>query len=204
MGKRLIAILRDVDYVDAVPIVQTLLDNGINELEISLSSEQTGLRTLKEVSRKFGDKVKIGVGTVVSIEQLEKSIENGANFIITPAFDPILVSYCIKKGIEIIPGVFTPGDVMFALNLGVYVLKLFPANALPMNYIKTLSGPFPKAKFLAVGGVSIDTVDTFLANGFIGLAPGSDLVKRGATVADLRLIAEKARNYVAKCKAYDS
>lgn len=204
MGKRLIAILRDIEYVDAVPIVQTLLDNGINELEISLSSEQTGLRTLSEVSKKFGDKIKIGVGTVVSIEQLEKSIEYGANFIITPAFDPILVSYCIQKEIEIIPGVFTPADVMFALNLGINVLKLFPANALPMNYIKTLNGPFPKAKFLAVGGVSVDTVDGFLSNGFIGLAPGNDLVKRGATVADLDFIAEKARIYVAKCKAYES
>lgn len=204
MAKRLIAILRDVEYSDAIPIVQALLDNGINELEISLSSEQTGLRTLHEVSKKFGDKVRIGVGTVVSIEQLNKSIENGADFVITPAFDPEIVTHCIQKGIEIIPGVFTPGDVMSALNLGVSVLKLFPANALPMNYIKTLNGPFPKAKFVAVGGVSVDTIDAFLSNGFIGLAPGNDLVKRGATVADLDNISEKAKIYVAKCKAYES
>lgn len=204
MAKRLIAILRDVVYSDAVPIVQVLLENGINELEISLSSEEIGLSTLRAVSEKFGNKVRIGVGTVTTIEQLKKSIEHGANFVITPAFDPEIVSYCRKNEIEIIPGVFTPGDVMAALNHGITVLKLFPANALPMNYIKTLNGPFPKARFIAVGGVSIETIDSYLSSGFVGVAPGNDLVKRGATVADLELIAQKASQYVAKCNAYES
>lgn len=204
MKPRLIAILRDVKAEDALGIVQVLIDQGITELEISLSNEETGLSALEAVAHRFGTKVRCGVGTVLTPRQLRKALDAGADFVITPAFDPAIVDYCLQNRIEVIPGVFTPGEVMAATIRGIEVLKLFPANALPLNYIKTLNGPFPKARFLAVGGVSIETAESFLKAGFIGLAPGNDLVRRGATLADLETIAAKAKAYRELCERYES
>lgn len=204
MKKRLIAILRDVEYSNAIPIVEVLIKNGITELEISLSSEELGLKTLTEIVSRFGDKVNVGVGTVVNIRQLKASIQAGANFVITPAFDDEIVKYCCENKIEIIPGVFSPSDVMRALSYGITLLKLFPANALPINYIKSLGGPFPKAEYIAVGGVTVDTITQYFDNGFVGAAPGNDLVKRGATKEDIEMIDKKAKEYVEKCREYGS
>lgn len=204
MKKRLVAILRDVQDSDAILIVETLINSGITELEVSLSSEEIGLKTLKAISDHFGNKVRLGVGTIVNMEQLKAALNAGAHFVITPAFDEEIVRYCIDHNIEIIPGVFTPSDVMRALNFGITTLKLFPANALPLTYIKSMSGPFPKAKYIAVGGVTIDTVTDYFDNGFIGVAPGNDLVNRGATKADLLMIESKAKAYVEKCERYGS
>jgi 2-dehydro-3-deoxyphosphogluconate aldolase/(4S)-4-hydroxy-2-oxoglutarate aldolase len=204
MKKRLIAILRDVESVDAVAIVETLIQCGITELEVSLSSEDVGLKTLKAISETFGDKVRLGVGTIVNLCQLNAALNAGAHFVITPAFDEVIVNACIENHVEIIPGVFSPSDVMKALNLNITTLKLFPANALPTNYIKSLSGPFPKAQYIAVGGVTLDTVTDYFDAGFIGAAPGNDLVKRGATKDDLKSIETKAKAYVEKCSSYGS
>lgn len=204
MKKRLIAILRDVEAEDAVGIVETLIRCGITELEVSLSSEDIGLKTLNAISETFGNKVRLGVGTIVNLRQLNSAFNSGAQFVITPAFDEKIVMACLDRNIEIIPGVFSPSDVMKALELNITTLKLFPANALPLNYIKSLSGPFPKAQYIAVGGVTVDSVNDYFDAGFIGVAPGNDLVKRGATLNDLKSIEMKAKAYVDKCNLYGS
>lgn len=200
MKYRLIAILRDVEPSESTEIVSVLIDNGIRELEISLSNKSIGYATLENVVNNFKDKVKIGVGTVTSIEEVIEATKVGAEFIITPAYDEEIVRYCIDNKIRIIPGVFSPSDVMKALNNNIDLMKLFPANAMPLDYIKLLKGPFPAANFLAVGGVKLETLNEYLKAGFVGVAPGSDFVKRGATKDDIDQIAEKAREYVRMCK----
>lgn len=199
MKHRLIAILRDVEPSESTKIVSTLQANGVDELEISLSNKSIGYATLKNVVNHFKGIVKIGVGTVTSVEEVIEATKIGAEFIITPAYDEEIVRYCIDNNITIIPGVFTPSDVMKALNNRISLMKLFPANAMPLNYIKSLKGPFPSANFLAVGGVKLETLKDYLDAGFVGVAPGSDFVNRGATSKDLSKIAEKAKEYVRMC-----
>ena len=117
-------------------------------------------------------------------------------FFLTPGYDDELVAYGLSKGMEVLPGVLTPGDVQKALNRGVRRLKLFPADAFGMSYIKSLKGPFPQAEFVAVGGVNETNVSQFLKAGFIGVAAGSNLVPRKSTDGNLELIRQKARLYV--------
>ena len=121
-------------------------------------------------------------------------------FFLTPGYDDDLVAYGLSKGLEVLPGVLTPGDVQKALNRGVRRLKLFPADAFGMSYIKSLKGPFPQAEFVAVGGVNETNVSQFLKAGFVGAAAGSNLVPRGAADGDLELIRQKARLYVQAMK----
>ena len=193
---RCIAILRDIAPNFIEDIVDVLIEEGIKELEISLSNEEYGYQVVQKVLNEYKGKLRIGAGTVTKLEQVEMLYEMGIDFIITPAFDSKLVIRCKELNLEVIPGVFSPKDVMEALNLGVTKLKLFPADTLPLNYIKNLKGPFPKAEFLAVGGVNLSNIRQWKEAGFIGVAPGNDLVKRGSTLDDLEEIRSKAKRYI--------
>lgn len=192
----LVAILRDVLPDDALDIVNTLISNGFKKIEVSLSNEEIGYSTIEKIIQEFKGKIEIGVGTVTKIKEINDMLKLGVDFIITPAFDKELVQHCINNKIDVLPGVFTPSDVMGCLNLGIDTMKFFPANTLGFDFVKALKGPFPKAKFFAVGGVNVENLKDFIKNGFVGAALGSDLVKRGATKADLDNISNKAKQYM--------
>lgn len=193
---RCIAILRDIQPEYCCEITNALIEEGITELEISLSNDEIGYATIEKILNEFHDKVRIGAGTVTKIQQVEQLKKLGSDFLITPAFNEDIVKKAKELDIEIIPGVFTPQDVMNALELGIFDLKLFPFDAFPINYMKSLKGPFPKANFFAVGGVNLDNIEKLYDVGFIGIAPGSDLVKRGATLDDIPMIRLKAKQYM--------
>ncbi|WP_444644317.1 bifunctional 4-hydroxy-2-oxoglutarate aldolase/2-dehydro-3-deoxy-phosphogluconate aldolase [Caproiciproducens sp. R1] len=194
---KLVAIIRDVDAQYVTGIVQVLLREGIDTVEVSLSNPERGYACIEALQRAFSkDQLHLGVGTVVRRSEVDRVSELGADFILTPGYDDELVGYAQEKGMEILPGVFTPGEVQKALNRGVTLLKLFPADSLPMNYVSNLKGPFPQAEFVAVGGVTRDNFTDFLKHGFHGAAIGGGLVPRRATDADLPAIAENARAFV--------
>ena len=177
---RLMAIIRDVEPVYAVPIAETLVSEGITGIEVSLSDAEKGFGCIENIQK----------------EEVDRLAAMKIPFFLTPGYDDELVAYGLSKGMEVLPGVLTPGDVQKALNRGVRRLKLFPADAFGMSYIKSLKGPFPQAEFVAVGGVNETNVSQFLKAGFAGAAAGSNLVPRKSTDGNLELIRQKARLYV--------
>jgi len=196
-GCELVAIIRDVEAKYIVNIAQVLLDAGIDTAEVSLSNPEKGYACIEALQQAYSpDKFHLGVGTVTKKSEIDKLSASAVEFILTPGYDDELVEYALKKGMRILPGVLTPGEVQRALNRGVSLLKLFPADMLPMNYIKSLKGPFPLADFIAVGGVTKSNLSEFLKQGFRGAAIGSGLVPRHATSADLPAIAENARAFM--------
>lgn len=194
---RLMAIIRGVEPVYAVPIAETLLSEGIGGIEVSLSDPEKGFGCIGQIQKTYlPEEICLGAGTVTKKEEVDRLAAMKIPFFLTPGYDDDLVAYGISKGLEVLPGVLTPGDVQKALNRGVKRLKLFPADAFGISYIKSLKGPFPQAEFVAVGGVNETNVSQFLRAGFSGAAAGSNLVPRGATDGDLELIGQKARMYV--------
>jgi 2-dehydro-3-deoxyphosphogluconate aldolase/(4S)-4-hydroxy-2-oxoglutarate aldolase len=193
---RLIAIIRGVEpeYID--PIAEALLENQINEIEVSLSEEESGLDCIRKLSENFKNtELHLGVGTVINTHQAELSLNAGAQYIIMPGWDASLVQWVLAKSVEVIPGVFSPSEVMQALNLNIKMVKLFPADFLGSDYIHSLNGPFPGMKYLAVGGVNLKTAESLLKGGFAGLGIGSSLVPRKATTADIDTITRNAREF---------
>lgn len=198
---RLMAIIRDVEPVYAAPIAETLLSEGITGIEVSLSDPEKGFGCIEQIQKKYSPGgICLGAGTVTKKEEVDRLAAMKIPFFLTPGYDDDLVTYGLSKGMEVLPGVLTPGDVQKALNRGVRRLKLFPADAFGMSYIKSLKGPFPQAEFVAVGGVNETNVSQFLKAGFVGAAAGSNLVPRGAADGDLELIRQKARLYVQAMK----
>ncbi|MBS8265649.1 bifunctional 4-hydroxy-2-oxoglutarate aldolase/2-dehydro-3-deoxy-phosphogluconate aldolase [Mesobacillus boroniphilus] len=191
----IVAIIRGVDPTEVIDIQEALLEGGINWVEVSLSEEEKGLECIRILNETFGDRIHLGVGTVTSITQAKKAIDAGARYIITPGWDKELAKEVKELNVEILPGVFTPGEIMQALNLGINVVKLFPASNLGTDYIKNLKGPFPNINIMAVGGVSLENIRDYYKAGCTSFGIGSDLVPRGATKNDRENIKRNAQKY---------
>lgn len=191
----LIAILRDVDSSHVSAIAEVLLEHGINWVEVSLSEETKGLDTVRILSREFGHNIHLGAGTVISNRLVDEAVDAGATYIITPGWDRELARYALQKSVNIIPGVYSPSDIMQATAEGISVLKLFPAGSLGVDYIKNLFGPFPNMHLMAVGGIGRQNMSEYYKAGCLSFAIGSDLVPRGASKDHLDLIRKNASEY---------
>jgi 2-dehydro-3-deoxyphosphogluconate aldolase / (4S)-4-hydroxy-2-oxoglutarate aldolase len=192
----IVAIIRGVEPSEVIDIQEALIEGGIDWVEVSLSEEVKGLECIKLLNDRFNNEIHLGVGTVTTIEQAKKAIEAGAKYIITPGWDKELMKQIQDLNVEILPGVFTPGEIRQALNLGIKVVKLFPANNLGPSYIKNLKGPFPNIDVMGVGGISLDNIQEYYNAGCTSFGIGSDLVPRGATKADKERIKNTAMKYV--------
>lgn len=193
---RLMAIMRDIEPRYAKDIVKVLLEEGIDGIEVSLSDPEKGMGCIKTILDQFGNNiVKLGAGTVTKTEEIKQLKSLGVTFILTPGYDDKIVSCALDAGIEVLPGVLSPSEVQQAVNRGIHLLKLFPADAFGLSYIKSLKGPFPQTDYMAVGGVNEDNIRAFFEAGFVGAAIGNSLIPRGATDNDLDSIRIKAAKY---------
>jgi len=147
----------------AVPVAEALRRGGINSIEVTLRSPDS-LESIKSIKSTFPD-MTVGAGTVLNTQTVDKAIENGADFIVSPGYDDEVVNYCVNKGIQIVPGCTTPSEIQKAVKLGLKVLKFFPAELSGgIDSINLLSGPFPDVKFVPTGGINFKNLGTYLAN----------------------------------------
>jgi 2-dehydro-3-deoxyphosphogluconate aldolase/(4S)-4-hydroxy-2-oxoglutarate aldolase len=194
---RLVAIIRNVDPGEVVPITETLLNEGINSVELSLSDPEKGFSCIEELKKHRFEELYIGAGTVTKQNEVERLASMDVKYFFCAGFDGGLVDYAIGLDLLAIPGVLTPSEVQQCVIRGIKLLKLFPANAFHVQYIKDLHGPFPETAFLAVGGVSPDNFGEYLKAGFWGAGIGSSLVPQGANRKHLPQIREAAKKCIA-------
>lgn len=168
------AILRNVTDEDLIPYMQSLYDGGIRAFEISFSngSAAAQIRYAKEHMPKDA---LVGAGTVLTVEDAKKAQNAGADFVLSPSATPSVLAYCAENHLPFLPGAFTPSDVAVCLEYGFSTIKLFPADAVPLSYRKSMNGPFPSAEFVAVGGVSPKNTADYLKAGYAGVGIGSSL-----------------------------
>ncbi|MBR7110751.1 MAG: bifunctional 4-hydroxy-2-oxoglutarate aldolase/2-dehydro-3-deoxy-phosphogluconate aldolase [Clostridia bacterium] len=120
----------------------------------------------------------IGAGTVINAEQCQRAIDAGAKFIVSPGLSASVAKLCKEKGLPYYPGCVTPTEIMQALELGIDIVKFFPANVYGgLKALKALSGPFPQVKFIPTGGVDYTNLDEFLSFEKVYAVGGSFMVK---------------------------
>ena len=192
----LIAISRGVTKENIVYIAEILIECGMRYLEVSLSEENEGLGCIEYLAGIYSKELHIGAGTVLRQDLVDRALNAGATYLITPAFDKELITYMLKKNARVFPGVFTPSDIMQSINMGLTQLKLFPIVNIADNYIKNIKSPFPNVEFIGVGGINIDNIRKYYKEGchFFGL--GSDLIPKGADKTTKTKIANKAKAYI--------
>ena len=156
----------------AVPVAQALRDGGINSIEVTLRSADS-LESIKRIKTEFPD-MRVGAGTVLNTETVDKAIAAGADFIVSPGYDEEVVDYCIEKGILIVPGCVMATEIQKAVKRGLTILKFFPSELNGgMDAIKLLSGPFPNVKFVPTGGINLKNLGSYLSNKKILACGGS-------------------------------
>ena len=160
------------DAKDASPTANAMLAGGIDVMEITFRTAAAA-DSIKAVADNCPDML-VGAGTVLNLDQCKLAIEMGAKFIVSPGFDAQVVSYCLEKGVAVTPGCVTPTEITAAVNMGLKVIKFFPANVYGgLNAMKNLSAPFGGVKFLPTGGISAANVKEYIDAPFIHAVGGS-------------------------------
>jgi 2-dehydro-3-deoxyphosphogluconate aldolase/(4S)-4-hydroxy-2-oxoglutarate aldolase len=162
-------------------IIKALYEGGIRVIEYTNRGSQAleNFTKLKEISETEFPGLLLGVGTVKNSQELNDYAAVKADFIITPVISKELVLHAAEKNILLIPGCFTPSDVNIAFQNNLRMVKIFPADALSKNYIKSIQPVFPGMNFMPTGGIHADVNDIaeWLKGGAVAVGLGSSLIK---------------------------
>lgn len=153
---RVLALHVPASAEDARTAAARAQEAGLGLLEVALRTPQAEAA----LAAATGGPVVVGAGTVLSPDQVDRVVDAGAGFVVTPGLHAPVVERCLNLGVPVLPGVATPGEVMAALALGIDVLKLFPARELGgPAYLRALAGPFPQVRFVPSGGSTRDYLE---------------------------------------------
>jgi 2-dehydro-3-deoxyphosphogalactonate aldolase len=193
----LIAIVRGVTPDEAEAIGEAIYEGGIRIIEVPLNSPDP-LRSIELLSKRFGDRMLVGAGTVLSTDQVAQVKEAGGRIIVSPDTNIEVIAASAAAGLVSSPGYFTPSEAFAAIRAGATSLKLFPAEGASPAALKAHLAVLPKdIPVLAVGGIKPDNMRPWLDAGAVGFGLGGGLYKPGQTAAETL---EKARAYVAGVK----
>ncbi len=197
----LIGILRGQPAGAIDPLVQALADGGFTALEITMNSPGAATQ-IRAAVNKAGDRIAIGSGTVTSLAELDEAQAAGASFIVTPVVVPEVITECVRRGLPVFPGAFTPTEVHQAHRLGATMVKLFPANRLGPDYVRDLKAPLSSVRLLATGGITPESLPAYVRAGVEGFGIGSPLFSSTHIAAgDWNWIRERAAQF---CAAWQS
>jgi 2-dehydro-3-deoxyphosphogluconate aldolase/(4S)-4-hydroxy-2-oxoglutarate aldolase len=158
----IVPVIKIDDADKAVPLAKALSAGDIPCIELTLRTAQ-GIEAIRRIT-KSAPEVLAGAGTVLTPDQVDNAIDAGAQFIVSPGFNPKVVAHCIKKGILVIPGCANPSDIEQAIEFNLDVVKFFPATAAGgLEYIKAISAPYPQLKFMPSGGINADNIAKYIA-----------------------------------------
>jgi len=194
----LIPVIRAESSDRAIRITEALIEGGVGSIEITMTVPGA-FDVIRAVSERFRDRVLVGAGTVTTVAQLEGALDAGARFIVSPAVVPDVIRVARARDVVMMPGAFTPTEVLNAWQLGGDVIKIFPASHVGgASYLRALKGPFPDIPFCPTGGVSLETIADFVQAGAVAVGVGGELVsKKAIEASDYATLTSLARQFVA-------
>jgi 2-dehydro-3-deoxyphosphogluconate aldolase/(4S)-4-hydroxy-2-oxoglutarate aldolase len=130
---------------------------------------------IKKAKSDFGNSIHIGAGTVCTMNDLQKALEVGADFIVTPIVDKDVIEKCVATKIPVFPGAFSPTEIYTAWSLGASMVKVFPISQLGPAYIQSIKGPFPQIKLMPTGGVELEDIKSYKEAGASAFGIGSPM-----------------------------
>ncbi|MCG3419502.1 MULTISPECIES: bifunctional 4-hydroxy-2-oxoglutarate aldolase/2-dehydro-3-deoxy-phosphogluconate aldolase [Oceanobacillus] len=199
---KIVAVIRHADEQNIVPILNALAAGGVFAVEIT--AETPNVQRIIEVAVKEGpDDMIIGAGTVLDPETARTVIMAGAQFIVSPTLNVETLKLTNRYHIETIPGVLTPTEIQTAYEHGANMVKIFPADTFGPGYIKNIRGPLPHVETMVTGGINLDNMNEYLANGSAAVGIGSNLVNAKALTNEEAYteLTERARAFVLRKEA---
>lgn len=188
LEQKVIAVARGLDSKTAPELADALQAGGVGTIEITVEGP-TGLDAIASVDR--GEMV-VGAGTVLTVDQAKRAVAAGARFLVTPHLDSEILGWAMTEAVPIVPGAFTPTEVMAAWRSGPPAVKVFPAHVGGPEYLKSLRGPFPDLALIPTGGVDGSNLASYLAAGAVAVGVGGWLTAHN----DLDVVTERAAELI--------
>ncbi|MHB9133388.1 MAG: bifunctional 4-hydroxy-2-oxoglutarate aldolase/2-dehydro-3-deoxy-phosphogluconate aldolase [Armatimonadota bacterium] len=177
-----VAVVRAENDEEAIGAIKAVRDGGVKAIEVTFTVPNAE-KIIARLAQELGESIYLGAGTVTTIEQAQMAIDAGAEYMVSPGFDPEVVKFVLDKGRPFFPGVMTPSEILAAKKIGVEVFKVFPASRLGAAYLKDLRGPFPGIQLLPTGGIDVSNAAEYIKAGAMALGVGGKLVDKAAIKA---------------------
>ncbi len=190
---RAIAVLRAPDAAAYEAVADVLVDQGIRSLELTLTTPGT-LEVVERLVDRYAGRAEVGVGTVLTTSHAEAALDAGAAFLVTPTVLVEIVATALRAQRPVYPGALTPTEVAANWFAGASAVKLFPASLIGADYLAALRGPFPNLLALPSGGVTVESIPSWLTAGAIAVSLGGELVGDALRGGDLRDLEARARD----------
>jgi 2-dehydro-3-deoxyphosphogluconate aldolase / (4S)-4-hydroxy-2-oxoglutarate aldolase len=189
-----VAVIRTENPDDLVNVAKALNRGGVKFIEITMTIPGA-LEIIRDATAQLKDEdVYIGAGTVLDAQTARDAILAGARFVVSPGFDLDTIRLCNAYGIVVMPGAFTPNEVLHAWKSGADVVKAFPADSGGPGYIKAIKEPLPQVQLLPTKGIDFTTAASYIKAGAIAVGSGSFLVNKALIQAkDFARMTENAK-----------
>lgn len=186
------------ELIEAAVAIQT---GGVDVIEITMTTPDA-LQVIGEVSARLGNAVLIGVGSVLDAETARAAMLAGAEFVVSPVTKPDIIEICNRYGKVVIPGAFTPTEILYAWESGADYVKVFPSSGVGPSYIKDIKAPLPQIPLIPTGGINTNNAAEFLKAGASALGVGSALVSNDIIDSgNFTILTERAEKLVAAVKS---
>jgi 2-dehydro-3-deoxyphosphogluconate aldolase/(4S)-4-hydroxy-2-oxoglutarate aldolase len=192
------AVIRGKDQEDGYQIAKAAVAGGIKNLELTFSTPNAA-QVIKDLAEEYkdDDSVVVGAGTVMTLDLAKEAHEAGAEFLVSPHFSPEIAEYAREVDTYYMPGTGTVTEVVNAMNAGCEIIKVFPGGILGSGFIKNVHGPIPEAQLMPSGGVSLDNIAEWKANGAVAVGVGSALSKE-VDEKGYESVSEIAKDFISK------
>ena len=181
--RKIVAIVRGLSPEYLIRLGHAFEEGGIGLMEVTYnqSAPETWKDTangIEAVEKEFGDRLLVGAGTVITLEQVSMTYNAGGHYLVTPTTQPEIIRAGKALGLGLYPGAFTPSEILAAYEAGADAVKVFPASCLGPGYIKAIRAPLSHIPLMAVGGVNEKNAADFIKAGCVGLGVGGNLVNK--------------------------
>ena len=201
--KGIVAVVRAKSSAQLIDVAKALLAGGVDCIEITMTTPNA-LEVIRSCRQAVGGAM-IGVGSVLDGETARAAIAAGAQFVVSPVFNPLTVQAAHRADVPAVPGALTPTEILIATDAGADLVKVFPGGRFGPSYIRDLLAPMPHLRLTPTGGVDLETAGEWIAAGAVTLGVGSALVTRQAlaegNLAEIQRLAGEFVRIVAEARA---
>ncbi len=181
-------------------VIDARASGGVRALEVTLTVPRA-IELIGEIAPTLPEGFLLGAGTVLDAETATRAIEAGARFVVSPVFRRAVIAACHDRNIAVLPGCFTPTEILEAWDAGADVVKVFPATALGPGFLKDIRAPLPHIKLMPTGGVTLDNAGDWIKAGAVAVGVGTALLDTAAiTGGHYEVLESNARRIVANVK----
>ena len=204
LDEKAVAVVRVKDENKLKKVIDALSLGGVNCIELTMTIPNA-INMIARMKEEFGNKVLLGVGSVLDKQTADEAIKAGAEYVVSPVTKKEIIDTCIKHGKPVMPGAFTPTEILNAFEMGADIVKVFPADVVGMSFFKGVLAPMSHLKLMPTGGVTLLNAGEWLKAGACAVGVGSALLDKKAIQEErFEILTENAKKIIQSIKSFEN